>query len=135
MVGVKSHRDVDIRKVRVRRSRSFKKNSPLVLAHAERADILGRKLRVFFQDEGRLGRISDPRLCWAPPTVRSIVKAQHIREYIYAIAAICPHDGQMSSLITDQVNAATISQFLEQVTHEYPNDEILMVLDGTGPNN
>jgi hypothetical protein len=38
----------------------------------------------------------------------------------------------MSSLITDQVNAATMSQFLEQVTHEYPNDEILLVLDGAG---
>jgi transposase len=64
--------------------------------------------------------------------VRPIVKAQHIREYIYAFAAICSHDGQMSSLITDQVNAATMSQFLEQVTHEYPDDEILMVLDGAG---
>lgn len=64
--------------------------------------------------------------------MRPIVKAQHIREYIYAFAAICPHDGQMSSLITDQVNAATMSQFLEQVTHEYPDEEILMVMDGAG---
>ena len=112
--------------------RSSKKIWPNALAHAERADILGRKLRIFFQDEGRFGRISDPRQCWAPPKIRPIVKAQHIREYIYAFAAICPHDGQMSSLITDHVDASTMSQFLAQVANEYLGDEILMVVDGAG---
>jgi transposase len=107
-----------------------KKISVVVSGHVQRADYHGRKLRVFFQDEGRFGRISDPRSCWAPPQIRPVVKAHHIREYIYAFAAICPHDGQMSSFIADQVNAQTMSQFLQQVAHEYPNDDILMVLDG-----
>jgi len=64
--------------------------------------------------------------------VRPVVDAEHIREYLYAFAAVSPHDGQLSSLITDRVDANTMSIFLAQVAAEYPNDEILMVLDGAG---
>jgi hypothetical protein len=112
MAGEKLHLVADIRWVKWISKPSSKKIWPNALNHAERADILGRKLRIFFQDEGRFGRISDPRQCWAPPKIRPIVKAQHIREYIYAFAAICPHDGEMSSLVTDHVDASTMSQFL-----------------------
>jgi transposase len=101
-----------------------------VTTHAERADKIGKKLRVFFQDEGRFGRISDPRSCWAPPTVRPLVTAQHVREYLYAFAAISPHDGHMSTLIADHVNAHTMSVHLQHVANEYPDEEILMILDG-----
>lgn len=55
-----------------------------------------------------------------------------MREYLYAFAAVSPHDGQLSSLITDRVDANTMSIFLAQVAAEYPDDEILMVLDGAG---
>ena len=102
----------------------------MVAAYAERADQLGKKLRVFFQDEGRFGRISDPRACWAPPGERPLVKSQHIREYLYAFAAICPIDGHKSTLITDQVNAYTMSLHLQQIANEYPDEEILLVMDG-----
>jgi transposase len=62
--------------------------------------------------------------------VRPLVKAQHVREYLYAFAAICPHDGQMSSFITDHVNAHTMSLHLQQVADEYPDEDILMIMDG-----
>ncbi len=114
------------------RASRLKKLPDYVYAHAERADLLGRTLRLFFQDEARFGRINDPRRCWAPAAVRPVVDAQHIREYLYAFAAVSPHDGQLTSLITDQVDANTMSIFLALVAAEYPNDEILMVLDGAG---
>lgn len=107
-----------------------KKISRLVTAHAERADLSGKKLRVIFQDEGRFGRICDPRACWAPKPIRPIVKAQHIREYIYAFAAVSPADGCITSLVTDHVNAETMSLFLAEVVKEYPDEEILMITDG-----
>jgi len=37
-----------------------------------------------FQDEGRFGRISSPRRCWAPRGMRPNVPCQIVREYIYA---------------------------------------------------
>jgi transposase len=60
--------------------------------------------------------------------VRPLVKAQHVREYLYAFAAICPHDGQMSSFITDHVNAHTMSLHLQQVADEYPDEDINMTI-------
>ncbi len=116
----------------LRRARRLKKLPDHVYAQAERAELSGRMLRVFFQDEARFGRISDPRRCWSPKDVRPTVEAQHIREYLYAFAAVCPHDGQLTSLITDRVDADTMSIFLAQVAAEYPNDDIFMILDGAG---
>jgi hypothetical protein len=55
-------------------------------------------MRVLFQDEGRFGRISDARSCWAPLPLRPSVGSQLVREYVYAYVAVCPADGQMSSI-------------------------------------
>lgn len=60
------------------------------------------------------------------------LRLSHIREYLYTFAAVCPHDGQLTSLITDRVDADTKSVFLAQVAAEYPNDDIFMILDGAG---
>lgn len=64
----------------------------------------GLPLRILFQDEGRFGRISDFRRCWAPLPTRPIARSQIIREYVYALAAICPVDGKMSSLVMPSAN-------------------------------
>jgi hypothetical protein len=65
-----------------------------------------------FQDEGRFGRISDPRRCWAPHGVRLVVPSQVVREYTHAFAAVSPHDGVLDSLILPDVNAQMMSLFL-----------------------
>jgi len=85
-----------------------------------------------FQDEGRFGRINDPRRCWAPPGVRPQVGAQLIREYSYVFAAVSPHDGTLDSLILPQVDTETMSIFLAEVAARHPQDFILMILDGAG---
>ena len=59
----------------------------------------GMPVKIFFQDEARFGRISDQRRCWAPMGTRPAVGRQVIREFIYAIAAVCPQTGEISSLI------------------------------------
>ncbi len=69
-----------------------------------------------FQDEGRFGRISDPRRCWAPTGLRPDVPGQVIREYTYAFAAVSPHDGTLDSLILPEVNTEMMSIFLEEVS-------------------
>jgi len=85
-----------------------------------------------FQDEGRFGRISNPRRCWAPRGIRPDVPAQIVREYTYAYVAASPHDGIMDSLILPQVNEQAMSIFLREVGDRHPDEFILMVMDGAG---
>ena len=85
-----------------------------------------------FQDEGRFGRINPPRRCWAPAKLRPEVRVQIVREYIYAYAAVCPHDGVMDSLILPVVNAEAMSIFLEEVASRHPDEFIIMVMDQAG---
>jgi len=88
-----------------------------------------RQVRLMFQDEARFGRINSPRRCWAPKGIRPDVPAQFVREYIYAYAAVSPHDGVMDSLILPEVNAQAMSIFLAEVASRHPDEFILMVMD------
>ena len=85
-----------------------------------------------FQDEGRFGRISTPRRCWAPRGMRPDVPSQIVREYTYAYVAVSPHDGAMDSLILPQVSELAMSIFLREVSERHPDEFILMVMDGAG---
>ena len=85
-----------------------------------------------FQDEGRFGRICDPRHCWAPGGIRPDAPMQLVREYIYAFAAVSPLDGVLDSLILPEVNALTMSLFLSEVSSRHPDDHILMFMDRAG---
>ncbi len=91
-----------------------------------------RPLRVMFQDEGRFGRITDARRCWAPPGVRPAVPAQLVREYTYVFAAVSPADGVLDSLILPEVNTGTMSLFLQELADRHPTEEIALFLDSAG---
>jgi transposase len=85
-----------------------------------------------FQDEGRFGRISTLRRCWAPRGMRPSVPGQIVREYTYAYVAASPHDGAMDSLILPEVSQEATSIFLQEVSDRHPDEFILMVMDGAG---
>lgn len=89
-------------------------------------------VRLLFQDEGRFGRISDLRRCWAPLPSRPIVGHQVIRQYVYAMTAVSPFDGQLTSLIMPWVDAETMSIFLSHTEQTFAGDFCLMILDGAG---
>ena len=82
-----------------------------------------------FQDEARFGRINNSRRCWAPRGIRPEVPVQIVREYTYAFAAVCPHDGVMDSLILPVTNTETMSIFLTEVALRHPEEHILMIMD------
>ena len=86
-------------------------------------------MKVFFQDEGIFGRMSDPVRCWAPPGVRPRVAAQRIREYLYVYSAVCPNDGELFSLILPQANAATAEVFFNEFSEAYASYRVVMVMD------
>jgi transposase len=90
------------------------------------------RLRLMLQDEGRFGRISMIRRCWAPRGIRPCVPSQIVREYTYAYVAVSPHDGTMDSLILPEVSERAMSIFLREVSERHPDEFILMAMDGAG---
>ena len=85
-----------------------------------------------FQDEGRFGLPGTPRRCWAPRRIRPVVGARLQRQYLYAFAAVSPHDGVLDSLILPWVNAETMSLFLATVAERHDDEFIVMVMDQAG---
>jgi hypothetical protein len=91
-----------------------------------------RPLLVLFQDEGRFGRIQIPRKCWAPKGMRPVVFRQEVREYTYVYLAVCPESGETISLILPYVDTECMNQFLQEVSEQYRDFRVIMVLDGAG---
>ncbi len=84
------------------------------------------------QDEGRFGRISRPKRCWAPPGIRPQVPSQVVRESVFIFAAVAPGAGLMTSLILPSANTAMMNLFLEHVSQRFENYFIVMQVDQAG---
>ena len=84
------------------------------------------------QDEGRFGRISRPKRCWAPPGIRPHVPSQVVRESVYIFAAVAPGAGLMTSLVLPSANTAMMNLFLEHVSQSFENSFIVMQVDQAG---
>ena len=91
-----------------------------------------RPLRLMFQDEARFGRISDTRYCWCRRPHRPLVHAMLTQQYTYAYGAVSPQDGAFDSLVLPHVNSECMQVFLDEIANRYPNDNVIMVLDGAG---
>jgi len=85
-----------------------------------------------FQDEARFGRISRRCYCWAKFPLRPTVKAMLTHQYVYAYAAASIPQGNVDSLVLPAVNSTCMAIFLAEISKRYPNDNIVMVLDGAG---
>ena len=90
----------------------------------------GMNLRIMFQDEARFGRMPVIRTSWAPSGTRPVVAAAVVRQYKYAYGALSPLDGDVDWMMADAMNTATMNSFLAQIGEKYPDDYILMVVDG-----
>lgn len=83
-------------------------------------------------DEGRFGRISNLTDCWAPAPIRPKVPRQVVRESLYAFAAVAPVQGELVYRLSPKCNTAAMSLFLLDVLIAWPDEPILLVLDGAG---
>ena len=81
------------------------------------------------QDEGRFGRISRPKRCWAPPGMRPQVPSQVVRESVYVFAAVAPEAGLMTALVLPSANTAMMNLFLEHVSQSFKNYFLVMQVD------
>ena len=89
-----------------------------------------RPLKLFFQDEARFGRMSNPVRCWAPKGFRPLLAMQRVREYTHVYSAVCPRDGDSFSLILPYTNTEMMLIFLSLFSEKYKNYRIVMVMDG-----
>jgi len=91
-----------------------------------------RPVLIFAQDEARFGRISITRKSWAPAGIRPRSPRQVIRKYVYAYSAVCPAMGKMTSLILPRANSEMMSLFLQQVSSDFADYFIIMLVDRAG---
>lgn len=54
------------------------------------------------------------------------------QQYVYAYAAVSVADGVLDSLIPPYVNGTCMQLFIDEVAARYPEDRIVMVMDGAG---
>ena len=54
------------------------------------------------------------------------------RKYIYAFAAVSPHDGVTDSLVLPWVSAQTMSMFLAEIAERHADEFVVMVMDQAG---
>jgi len=84
------------------------------------------------QDEGRFGRITDIRKCWAPKGIRPKIGKQIARTFVYVYAAVCMALGEMTSLILPYANTDMMNLFLEEVSHDFEEYFVILLVDGAG---
>ncbi|MBQ9324834.1 MAG: IS630 family transposase [Clostridia bacterium] len=88
-----------------------------------------KHVRIMFQDEVGFGRINTPQYCWTDGK-RPSVPCHHIREYRYVFGAVDPIPGDDCFLVAPQCNTVCMNVFLDTLSKQYRNDEILLICDG-----
>jgi DDE superfamily endonuclease len=91
-----------------------------------------RPVVLMAQDEGRFGRISEARRCWAPAGVRPTCPRQVVRESLYVFAAIAPASGEMSALILPHCDTQAMNLFLQTLSGEFAGRLVLLQTDRAG---
>jgi hypothetical protein len=84
------------------------------------------------QDEGRFGRISRPKRCWAPPGLRPAVALQVVRESMYVFAAVAPALGLLCALVLPTANTDMMNLFLAEVSQRFADYFLVMQVDQAG---
>ena len=95
-------------------------------------DIDSKPLVVFFEDEGRFGRISREMFCWVKKDMIPTVARQMVREYIYAYSVLSPQTGDCYSMISPYCNTEAMNYFLHQIAEQYEQYRIIIILDKAG---
>ena len=92
--------------------------------------VLGRHVRLMFQDEARFGRMVRIRRCWAPSPSRPVVDNGYERQFVYVYGAVSPMEGELDWMICREMNTLRMGEFLTQVATAHAEELIVMVVDG-----
>ncbi len=83
-------------------------------------------------DEARLGTHSKLGHGWFPKGARSRVSVKLGFKNFYVYGAIEPASGEAFTLLLPSVNTQTMSAFLQELAQRYPEEKIILVMDGAG---
>jgi transposase len=70
--------------------------------------------------------------CWVKGNMIPSVARQMVREYIYAYSALSPQTGDCYSMISPYCNTEAMNEFLQQLSKQYSNYRIIIILDKAG---
>ena len=102
-----------------------------MLATVLTPETVGRRpIRLLFQDEARFGRMARIRRCWAPAPLRPTVRNGYERQFTYVYGAVSHLQGQLDWRLSQKMNTEQMNGFLFQVSESYPQEFIVMVVDG-----
>ena len=87
---------------------------------------------IFFFDEGRCGLQSTVTRIGAKRGEPLPVKVQQGYKSFYVYSCVSPHSGESFSLFLPEVNTEMMNIFFEELSREYPNKDIVMILDQAG---
>ncbi len=93
-------------------------------------EVRGRRVRLMFQGEARLGRMVRIRRCWAPSPERPVVCNGYEREFVYVHGVVSPIEGELDWMTCRQMNTERMTAFLAQVSAAHEKEFMLMVVDG-----
>ncbi len=93
------------------------------------SNLQDKPLLLFFQDEGRFGRINTLQRCWGPISDRPVVCRQLVRQYTYAYTAVNPSTGETFSLILPYANSDSMKIFIEEMGKKYADNRIAIIMD------
>jgi transposase len=89
-------------------------------------------VRVFSQDESRLGLLTVRRRRLTACGVQPVGAVQHIFEWFYVYGAVAPTTGERFFLELPYLNAEMFQIFLDALTHAYPDSLNILLLDNSG---
>ena len=92
--------------------------------------VVGRHVRLMFQDEARFGRMVRIRRCWAPLPYRPAVDNGYERQFTYVYGAVSPLEGELDWMICREMNTLRMGEFLAQVAKAHAQDLVVMIVDG-----
>jgi len=91
-----------------------------------------RPVLILAQDEGRFGRVSRPKACWAPPGIRPSVPSQLVREFVQVFAPVAPQTGDLIALSLPTANTAMMNLFLSHVSETLADYFLVIQVDQAG---
>lgn len=93
----------------------------------------GKRVRVLFEDEARLGQQGTLASVWAERGTRPTVERQNGRKSVWVYGAVEPLTGRSLSMVASKANVFSMQEFLGGVSRELVRgDHAVLVMDGAG---
>jgi transposase len=89
-------------------------------------------VRVFSQDESRLGLLTVRRRRLTACGVQPVGSVQHIFEWCYVYGAVAPTTGECFFLELPYLNAETFQLFIDAFAQAFPDSLNILLLDNSG---